>query len=242
MKKPTTPVIRQTENGPMQEIREQLPLGWYAAGVFCFLYACFFPLYRLPQLLVCGVLSAAAGVLAQRLAPVRTRLVPYTAPATGNAAVDELLQQGQQALTELRAANRALPDPGITARLDRIEAACTRIFDTVRLHPEQAAQCRKFMNYYLPTLLQLLRVRTELEQAGTGGENITASKARISAVLEQAAAAFEAFYDRLHADQAMNVNAEISVFEAMLRQEGLLKQEQPAPAAPESERPRPSAL
>ena len=48
------------------------------------------------------------------------------------------------------------------------------------------------------------------------------------------AAAFDAFYDRLHAESSMNVNAEIRVFEDMLRQEGLL--EDPAALQPQ---PRP---
>lgn len=230
MAKQGTPVLRQTPEGLMQEIQEKLPLGWYAAGGFCMLYACIFPLYRLAHFLIFGLLAAAVGVLVQRLVPAHTRLVPYTRPValTGDEVVDELLQQGEQALQAIRAANRALPDATISAHLDRIEAACTRIFDYVKQNPAQASQCRKFMNYYLPTLLKLLEVRTQLEGAGAAGENIRNSQQRIAAVLAKAAAAFENFNDQLHADEAMNVNAEISVFEGMLQQEGLLRAEGPS--------------
>lgn len=223
MAKQQEPVILQTKDGPMQQIREKFPAGWYAAGVFCVLYACMFPLYRLHHFLLAAVLAAAAGFAAQKLTPEHTRLVPYSAPLTGDALVDELLQQGDDALRRLRAANAALPDAAISAALDRIEAACTRIFAYIRRNPQQVGQLRKFMNYYLPTLLQLMETLTALEASGAAGQNIDSSKKRISDALQQAAQAFERFYDQLHADQSMNVNAEISVFETMLKQEGLLE-------------------
>ncbi|MBQ8611688.1 MAG: 5-bromo-4-chloroindolyl phosphate hydrolysis family protein [Oscillospiraceae bacterium] len=224
MEKEKEPVIRQTENGPMLELRERFPSGWYAAGGFCLLYACLFPLYRLHHFLLLGILAAAVGIIARKLTPERIRLVPYEAPpaVTGDTVVDEILQQGEDALRRLRSANDALPDAGVSAALDRIETACARIFAHIRSNPQQAGQIRKFMNYYLPTLLQLMETLAALETAGAEGKNIAASKQRISAMLLQAADAFDTFYDQLHADQAMNVSAEISVFETMLKQEGLL--------------------
>lgn len=219
------PVIRQTENGPMMEIREKAPWGWYAAGAAALVYACIFPMYRLFHFILFAAVITAVGVLVQRRTPEKTRLVPYTKPfsATGNSVVDEILQQGQKVLEELRTANRALPDAQLTAQIDQIDAACVRIFEYIRQNPEQAGQIRKFMNYYLPTLLQLLKIRAQLEEQGATGENISASKQRIAGMLQQAAGAFDTFYDQLHADQAMNINAEISVFESMLQQEGLLR-------------------
>lgn len=224
MAKQSEPVIRQTENGPMQEIRSRFPGEWYAFGGACLIYACLFPLYRPHHFLLCAGLACAAAFIAKKKIPEKITLIPYEAPpaVTGDGAADELLQQGEDALRRLRTANDALPDADVSAVLDRIEAACTRIFARIHEHPHQAPQLRKFMNYYLPTLLQLMETLTSLETTGAAGQNIAASKQRITAMLAQAADAFDTFYDRLHADQAMNISAEINVFESMLRQEGLL--------------------
>ena len=222
MAKQQEPVIRQTADGPMREIREKFPTAWYAAGGFCLLYACVFPLYRLHHFLLCAALAAAVAFFAQKRTPERIRLEPYREPLTGDALVDEVLTQGQDALHRLRTANDALADADISASLDSIETACARIFAYIRKNPQQVSQIRKFMNYYLPTLLQLLDTLTNLETAGASGTNINASKQRIAGMLQQAAAAFDTFYDRLHAEGSMNVNAEIRVFETMLQQEGLL--------------------
>ncbi len=224
MAKQQPPVIRQTPNGPMQEIREQWPLGWYAAGVFCLVYACIFPLYKLGHFAILAMLAAAVGVIVQRKTPVRTRLVPYTAPpvVTGNAVADEVLASGNKMLAQLQQANAALPDDDISRKISQIEEDCVRIFEYVRQNPHQAGQCRKFINYYLPTLLDLVNIRARLE--GDSGQNIDASKQRIAGLLDTAAVAFDKFYDQLHADQAMNINAEISVFDTMLKQEGLAEE------------------
>lgn len=224
MKKKNEPIIRQTEKGPMREFHEKSPLCWYVAGAFCLLFACFFPLYRLVHFLLLGALTAGVFLLTKHLTPEHVRLVPCRAEPTGDAAADDVLKQGAEALIQLQNANSALKDDVISSHLDRIEAACRRIFDYIREHPEQAGQTRKFMNYYLPTLLSLLKIRTELESQGADGSNIDASKKRIDAMLEQTAVAFDNFYDQLHADQALDVSAEISVFQNMLQQEGLLQQ------------------
>ena len=64
MAKQQEPVIRQTPDGPMREIREKFPSAWYAAGGFCLLYAFAFPLYRLHHFLLCAGLACAAAAAA----------------------------------------------------------------------------------------------------------------------------------------------------------------------------------
>ena len=115
MAKQQEPVIRQTPDGPMREIREVFPTAWYAAGGFCLLYACVFPLYRLHHFLICAGLACAAAFFAQKLTPERIRLEPYQAPLTGDERVDEILTRGQDAIHRLRSANDVLADA--TARV-----------------------------------------------------------------------------------------------------------------------------
>ena len=217
------PTLRETPEGTMQEVREQLPLGWYAAGGACLLYALLLPLTRPLHILLMLALAAACGALVQKLTPVKTRLIPYERPVeyTGDAAVDEVLRQGEEYLARIDAADRALPDAALTASLARIKKSCGEIFDYIRQNPGKVGQIRRFMNYYLPTLTNLLDTRAQLESTGASGENIDRSKRSINQLTAKTADAFEKFYDELHAEQAMNVNAEISVFENMLRQEGL---------------------
>ena len=227
MAKQQEPVIRQTPDGPMREIREVFPTAWYAAGGFCLLYACAFPLYRLHHFLICAGLACAAAFVAQKLTPERVRLEPYQEPLTGDALVDELLTQGQDALQRLRSANDALADAEISANLERIETACARIFAYIRENPRQAGQIRKFMNYYLPTTLKLLTSYDKLSRQRVKGENIQKTMFEIEGMMETIAAAFEKQLDSLFSTEAMDIAADISVMESVLKQEGLSGEDMP---------------
>ena len=96
-------------------------------------------------------------------------------------------------------------------------------------HPEKAPQIRKFMNYYLPTTLKLLGSYQRLSAQNVKGENITSTLFNIAGMMHTVADAFEKQLDSLYAEEAMDISADITVFETLLKQEGFVdedKQEQ----------------
>ena len=106
-------------------------------------------------------------------------------------------------------------------KVDRLGGTCQRIFDYVRQNPKSADELRKFMNYYLPTLEKLVKTYELMEEQGVEGENITASKERISQMLDTMDAAFEKQLDALFGDTALDIDTDITVMEGMMAQEGL---------------------
>ena len=60
-----------------------------------------------------------------------------------------------------------------------------------------------------------------MEEQGVEGENITASKTRISEMLDTMDQAFEKQLDALFGDTALDIDTDITVMEGMLAQEGL---------------------
>ena len=80
---------------------------------------------------------------------------------------------------------------------------------------------RKFLDYYLPTSLKLLKTYAELEAQGVEGENITESKRRIEQTMDTLVHAFETQLDKLFQEDALDVSADIDVMENMLRADGL---------------------
>ena len=94
------------------------------------------------------------------------------------------------------------------------------------------------MNYYLPTLHKLLTTYELMEEQGVEGENITASKTRISQMLDTMDLAFLKQLDALFGDTALDIDTDITVMEGMLAGEGLTdegKMPQAEPAAPAQE-------
>ena len=126
-------------------------------------------------------------------------------------------------LREIRALNEAIKDPGVSERIDRIGELTASIFRVVQEKPEHAEEVRKFMNYYLPTTLKLLKSYSLMEQQSYQGENIQNSRKRIEDVLDTLVRGFEQQQDRLFRTEAIDVEADISVLETMMASDGLVQ-------------------
>ena len=79
----------------------------------------------------------------------------------------------------------------------------------------------KFMEYYLPTTLKLVKAYREFDGQALEGENISSGKQEIEKTLDTINKAFLNLFDNLFADTAMDISTDISVLRTMLAQEGL---------------------
>ena len=127
-------------------------------------------------------------------------------------------------LREIRHLNDEIEDRAVSDRIDRIGELTASIFRVVREKPEHAEEVRKFMNYYLPTTLKLLKSYSLMEKQSYQGENIQASRKKIEDVLDTLTHAFEQQQDRLFKTEALDVETDISVLETMMASDGLLEQ------------------
>ncbi len=128
----------------------------------------------------------------------------------------------EEKLREIRQLNDEIEDRAVSDRIDRIGELTASIFRVVREKPEHAEEVRKFMNYYLPTTLKLLKSYSLMEKQSYQGENIQASRKKIESVLDTLIHAFEQQQDRLFKTEALDVETDISVLETMMASDGLL--------------------
>ncbi len=153
-------------------------------------------------------------------APTPQRTAPEKAPAAApqKPAAD---RRYTDILQELRRLNDAIPGDEMSDKISRLEAVSARIFEQAEHNPDKLPQMRKFMDYYLPTSLKLLRTYAELDAQGVEGENIRLSKQRIEKTMDTLVVAFENQLDQLFSADALDVSADIEVMENMLRADGL---------------------
>ena len=143
-------------------------------------------------------------------------------------------------LREIRKLNDDIDNEVVSQRIDRIGALTASIFRVVREKPERAEEVRKFMNYYLPTTLKLLKSYSLMEKQSYQGENIKASRKQIEDVLDKLVLAFEKQQDRLFQNDMLDVETDISVLETMMTSDGLLEpraamRRRPVPAKPQAQ-------
>lgn len=127
----------------------------------------------------------------------------------------------ERTLDELYQLNEKIEDEGVSARIDRIGALTAGIFRAVIDDPEREQEVRRFMNYYLPTTLKLLKSYDMLEEQSYQGANIAASRKKIENVLDMLIEAYEKLLDGLFRSDALDIASDIDVLETMIAGDGL---------------------
>ena len=122
-------------------------------------------------------------------------------------------------LRRIRRANDAIADPGLSAKIDRLETITAKIFRAVEEDPKKRDRIDTFLNYYLPTTQKLLDSYAEFEAAGVEGENLRQAKARIESTMDLIIKGFEHQLDELYKADAMDVDSDIRVMETMLERD-----------------------
>ena len=122
-------------------------------------------------------------------------------------------------LRQIRQLNDRIADETLSLKIDRIERVSGRIFKAIEDDPGKKDAAGTFLNYYLPTTLKLLENYADFEEAGVSGENLSQAKSRIAATMDNIVAGFEHQLDELYRTDAMDIDSDIRVMEAMLRRD-----------------------
>ena len=203
-------------------IRTRKPsvLPYYAAALAFVVLCAVLPLYRLWALLAALGAAVLAFAGAKKICPPRVveTEVPFH---TGVDDVDAMLTEMQQQLDTLHALNEALPDPQLSAAMTRMEKAGRSIVEAVEANPAKAKQVRRFANYYLPDAVNILQQYATLARQGVKGENAAAIRTEVEHNAASIATAFENQLDALYAAESMDLSADLTVLQNMLKGHGL---------------------
>ena len=203
-------------------IRTRKPsvLPYYAAALAFVVLCAVLPVYRLWALLAALGAAVLAFAGAKKICPPRVveTEVPFH---TGVDDVDAMLTEMQQQLDTLHALNEALPDQQLSAAMARMEKAGRSIVEAVEANPEKAKQVRRFANYYLPDAVNVLQQYAKLAKQGVRGENAASIRAEVEHNAASIATAFENQLDALYAAESMDLSADLTVLQNMLKGQGL---------------------
>ena len=199
--------------------------GLLAAGLAGLGYAAVLPLYKWPHYL----LMAAAALLVGRVAQIMgsgldtSKRVPAMEdmPKTGNEQVDQLIERGRGILKEIVEENRLIPDPELSRQIDEMESITNKIFRTVIEQPDKAPQIRRFMDYYLPTTLKMLRGYRKMDERKVSGQEAENVKDKIESAMDVVIGAFKKQLNTLYQNDILDISTDIDVLETMLKQDGL---------------------
>ena len=194
----------------------------YLAALVWPVMALLTPIYKLPFLALTAVLCAAVYLVSQKFCPTRVvrTLVPY---ATGSEDVDCMLEGIAADLDTLHKLNVDIPDPPLSAAMDRMETAGRSIVQAVEKTPDKARQVDRFARYYLPEVNKIVAAYVQMEKGGVKGDNANQILSEVRRNADTMATAFENQLDALYSAEAMDISTDIEVLDSILKSQNLTK-------------------
>lgn len=217
----------------MAFIRKKSVLPIYMVGGTWLVWSLAAPLYKPTHYIMAGLASAAVYYLGKIIFPDRGYELDDPEEETSepqaqktqaepvSPEVQQLLQERDRAVSEMRRLNDSIQAPTLSQQIDRLEHTTQKIMDAVAKSPDKLPQIRRFLNYYLPTTLKLLNAYDRMDATGVEGANIDGTKGRIEDIMSTICTAFDRQLDALYGQEAMDISTDIDVLEQMLAREGL---------------------
>ena len=137
----------------------------------------------------------------------------------------QLTEDGNRYIKEVRRLNDEILGEDISSQLDKIEEILTSIFEIVKRKPGKRTELRKLMQYYLPMTIKVVTSYRDFENERVSSRQLEESKKEIRETLDKVIAAFEALREKIFQEEVLDVSTDLDVLEAMMSQEGLIKDE-----------------
>ena len=132
----------------------------------------------------------------------------------------DILKQAKENTSCLRELAKQLEDVNLVNNIKDICQTSDKIIDTISKKPEKLKQAHNFLNYYLPVTIRIIQKYDEIEN-----QKLTSAESRkfmssIQDMIVKIKAAFENQLSNLYQSDMIDTDAEIKVFESMLKLDG----------------------
>lgn len=139
----------------------------------------------------------------------------------GEGKVDSILEIGKSYVTEIATYLPNLSE-AIKTDVTRLLSIVREIFNQVKKDPTKADELSKFMDYYLPTTVSLLKRYIEFSESEVATESQRNAMNEIEKTIKTIDDAFLKLLNEMYGNVAMDINSDITVLTTMLKREGLL--------------------
>ena len=142
--------------------------------------------------------------------------------STKNTNLYEILKNAKSQTTQIFDISKQLEDRELVANVQDICNTSNKIIDTLSKNPGKLTQVNNFINYYLPVTIKILQRYDEIENQRLNSEE---SQKFMKSVRDMIAKIKEAFHEQLnnmYQAEIIDTDAELKVFEEMLKSDGFL--------------------
>lgn len=117
---------------------------------------------------------------------------------------------------------RELNNKVLVENISQICATSNKIVSTIKENPKKSRQVKKFVDYYLPFTLNILTQYNRIEDQNLTSVESKEFMEKVEKMIERVKEACEAQLNSMYETDLINTNADIKVFETMLKSDGLV--------------------
>ena len=137
----------------------------------------------------------------------------------------EALKQACELTEKLLELSKQVEDEKLIKNIKEIGELSNKIIKTLEQKPEKLGQANNFLNYYLPVTIKILQRYDEIENQKLETEQTRKFMSSIQEMVEKIKVAFTTQLANMYQSDMIDTNAEIKVFESMLRADGFIEQD-----------------
>jgi len=130
-----------------------------------------------------------------------------------------MLKEGYIYMDTIMILGEELKTTKIWNHVREVEETTYKILDFVETNPQKAKELKKFMEYYLPTTIKLIKTYHNLQKEN--GKRATRTMKKIEDTMYTIVEAFKKQLDNLFEDTEMDISADIKTLGMILENEGL---------------------
>ena len=197
-------------------------LGLILCVVLFFVIRRFFPALAAVLLGVVGVVAVGIAVLVAVILYFAFSGSKKKDSNTKEAQLNEMYSKGRRNLTELRMRAARVKNQQVRSLSEEICASADKILKTVKEQPEDIGAVRQFLNYYLPTLGNILQKFVRLEESGVPNADMAE---KTIAHLKDINLAMQKQYANLFEDDKLDLSVEMEALTLACKRDGLLTEE-----------------
>lgn len=139
-----------------------------------------------------------------------------------NALVEDYLSKAKKDVTTLTEMLPKLREP-MKAKISEFLQIVGKIFELLKENPNTAKDLDKVINFYLPTTVKLMDNYIQLSEKPT--DSVKSSLKSMEQTMDLVNDGFMKMLDNIYQEKIMDLSSDMSVLKSMLRQEGLLDQD-----------------
>ena len=140
----------------------------------------------------------------------------------GDSDLENIKKSGNTFISQMYAAKNLITNSTTLKDVDEIIDLTNKIIYRLEKEPNLVPSTRRLFDYYLPTTVKLVENYGEVKKQGISGPNIDSMMSNIEGALSNLTEAYKSQLEKLYLHTSVDLEAEISALESMLRTEGLL--------------------